>query len=314
MPTKYSLTRRGLLGGIGAISFGASTASATSPSNEFGPGELLDHETLAAETIQQLGDFLLQIEQGTKEFAIEASKPIAAVYREIKDTTGDVLAGATDIFDLENIKADLDVTIKWVRPIYKFMDVIEGVADVSLPTLPLYRALLFGAKLSSIGGVLLALKALGEAAVSIVTTVAESTKSAVTEDQYEDFYLSMFLSVAEIVLFVFPISFSFAWRGTRWATNHLLFRLRRLPFGNQILALVMSFFHWVIRDIPREAIYNLEEISKLLDYLTTELEVRAKELEGVKPPSVNEVRKIVQEMYKDYLDKEVQVTDIRITS
>lgn len=270
---------------------------------------MLDHERIAAQSIRALGEFILQFEQSGKGFAVAASEPIADVYRWAKETTADIAGDAAHMFDIENLHEDLNLTIKWVRPIYKFIDVIEGIADVSLPTLPLYRALLFGAKISSIGGVILALKALGESAVSIVSTVADATQSAVSEEQYENFYISLFVSVAELVLFVFPVSFSFAWRGTRWATNHLLFRLRRLPFGNQILALIMSFVHWVLRDVPSEAIYNVKQIADLLQYLGEELHRRAKELDDVEPPSVNEIRVMVQSMYKDYLGKEIQVPE-----
>lgn len=173
-----------------------------------------------------------------------------------------------------------------------------------------------GGQLTSIGGLLIALKNLGEISVEITRTVKRQSEKAVKQNQYNDFYLSSFILTAETVLFVFPISFRLAWKGTRLATNRLLFHIRQLPFGNKILALVMSFVHWILRDIPESAAHNIDTIISTIDFIFTELDQRRQELENelddieIQPVSKCEVKDSVSQRYTDYLDTDVELGSI----
>lgn len=297
-----SVTRRGFLGGLGGLTIATSSARASSAnSSEISPGNILEHKGIGRELIRDIGVLLLEAPGNAKSLAIDIAAPIAEAYQVVKESTSEVLPDSVDdIFDINGIKdakGSIDLTIKHVRPLYKFFDVFDDTLGVKLPTLPLYRMLLLGADISTIGGLIIAGRALGEAAVSVVSSTEDS--GTITNDESEGLYYSLFLFGLETIFLAFPLNFKFAWRGTRWATNNLLFRLRdpRLG-GNKMLALVMSFVHWVLRDVPRESAANLNQVPELANYVYQELKTRASEIENVEPPSFSEVNSLVNKMVR----------------
>jgi len=300
-----NLSRRRFLNGAGSVSISSALIGpVVSPSQDFELGDLINHKETAARLTEEIGTFLLEVEQDSKSFAIDVADEISEAYNVAKDVTNQVLPDPVDhIFDIEalvELKDTIDLSVKHVRPLYKFLDVFGSFVNTTLPTLPLYRALLFGAKLSSIGGLLIAIRAFGEAAETVVDSAEQN--GSITDDQNEQFYFTAFLLTFECVFLAVPLDFGLAWKGTRWATNRLLFRIRRLPAGNKLLALVMSFVHWVLRDVPHEAAYNLDQVPELASYISAELQTRGSELEDVDPPSATEVQGFIREMFSEYLE------------
>lgn len=278
--------------------------------------KFLDQQQLAQKKLKEMYAALRQFEQGAESLVIDLADQIAPVYREIKQETSDITPEAANIFDIENLKEGIGLTIKYVRPLYKFLDVLDGIYGVNFPTYSLYRMLWIGGKLTSIGGILIALKNLGEISVEIARTVKKRSEKAVEQNQYNDFYLASFLLTAETVLFTSPISFRFAWKGTRLATNQLLFHIRRLPFGDKMLALVMSFVHWILRDIPRSAAHNVDNVISTVDFIFTELNQRRQELVNeldqidIQPVSKCDVKNMTSDMTDEYLDADVELGSI----
>lgn len=297
--------RRTILSGLAAAPAFSMTASAKA-----GPGSFLNHRELAPRKLQELQNSLQNLPDDSGDAVVRLAQKIAAAYREAKATTADIVPGAAHIFDIENLNQDVSVTIKYFRPLYKFLDVLDDTYDVKFPNYTLYRAMQVGATLTSLGGLLIALKNLGEISERISATVAEQSVAAVSEDQFTEFYFASFLLMAETVLFVFPVSFRFAWTGTRLVTNRLLFHLRQLPFGNEILVLVMSSVHWVLRDVPMAAVHNVENIEPTFEFIYTELTQRASELRErekyreIQTVSRCDVKEMIAAMLEEYFESD----------
>lgn len=303
--------RRTILSGLAAVPAFSMTGSAKS-----GPGGFLNHQELAQRKVQELQKSLQKLPDDPEAGVVRLAQDIATAYREAKAMTTDLVPGASHIFDIENLNQDASMTIKYFRPLYKFLDVLDGTYDVKFPNYTLYRAMRVGATLTSIGGLLIALKNLGEISERISDIVAEQSVAAVPDGQFKEFYFASFLLMAETILFVYPVSFRFAWTGTRLVTNRLLFHLRRLPFGNEILALVMSSVHWVLRDVPMAAVHNVEDINPIIEFIYDELTQRASELRGevdyreIQTVSKCDVKDMVAAMLEEYFETDINLDAI----
>jgi hypothetical protein len=260
---QQQLSRRAFIGGVSG--FGAIPVL----SNRSVALEGYNANSVAYGGVFEVGNAISAYDAGM----VELAGIISTAYEEAKQYSSERGLSPVHAFELERLSPDSPVKYKHIRPVLKVIEVLDENLGVSLPNYSLVRACSFGAKLTSIGGILHACKALGENANRIVR-VAEDENAEIDDDHRVSFGISTLTLAAELAFFYVPINFTFAWRTTRYATNRGLYLLGRLRGGNQIQAVVMSVMHWMIRDVPTqltEYLLNGENLRTIYDTLAARL-------------------------------------------
>lgn len=257
---------------IGRRAFLSSVTAAASIPVLSAPGVALEGYNSSAVTHETLVDTSKAIAAYDKGM-IELADPLSVAYEEAKEESREIGLSRVHAFELERLTPDTPIRANHVRPVLKMIEVLDENLGISLPNYKLIQAWNVGTKLTTIGGILHACKAIGRNAAQI-NRIQEDDDREITDDHRISFGISILTLAAELAFLAFPVNFTFAWRTTRYATNRGLYLLGRLPVGNQIQAVVMSLVHWSVRDVPSrlaEYLLNGENLRTIYDRLESGL-------------------------------------------
>lgn len=295
------LGRRGFLSGIA----GAATLPFASRQVAATPG--YDRKRVALDQILavsgSLGDG-----PSVDEGIVETARLIAPVYQSTREETRETLGGRASIYDLEQLDPETRIRYHHIRPVLKIAFELQGKFGVVIPNYRLLQVYWAGENLTTIGGILRACRALGEVSVEITRIEGDPVRNLTSEYRIS-FAVALLTLVAELAFAAIPISFNVAWRGTRFATNRALYRVRYYA-GDATLAVVMSSVHWLLRGAPKRLVEYLIS-PETFEFVTGELRERASETEGFEPltkvellEAMRDVAEISREIGADDLDFE----------
>lgn len=230
---------------------------------------------------ESLGD-----EPSVDEGIVETAHLIAPVYRETREQSEDAFGGRASIYDMEQLDPETKVRYHHIRPVLKIAFELEGKFGVTIPNYKLLQIYWVGENLTTLGGILRACRALGEVSMEI-TRIEGDPVSNLTQELRISFAVALLTLVAELAFAAVPISFNVAWRGTRFATNRALYRVRSYA-GDATLAVVMSAVHWLLRGAPERLVEYLIS-PETFEFITSELRARARETEGLEPVTTRQL-------------------------
>lgn len=200
-----------------------------------------DWDAIGEEALSRAVQWMVQIAdrgiEGAQQALVEAANAIAPTYRETAD------------IQLQSLGVSSDWTAVYVNS-YRAITSITQTLDTQLGLeVPWPRFMGGLGKASSIGGILLALGAIGEAAVPLhlANTRQGLSPTNIETDKFVDFVFALLSLAIEIAFFAVPVSYRFAWRGTRYISTRTLFRVRKyLPnaYRDGLTALAMIILHW----------------------------------------------------------------------
>jgi hypothetical protein len=254
--------------------------------------DILNPQQVAVRTPYEMAVAVREADQSLESFARDAATTIAPEYRQIREDAAPI-GSAASVYDVEQLPGDAGFTANALGPIYKLTEVVSDAYGVQLPNLWIISAAGGLAELSGVGSVLVAAKNVGETAVEIDERVAADEQ--IEQSLYDEFYLASLLLAVNLVLWQTAVSYRLAWRTTRYANNRLLFRLRRVQGGNLVLAVVMSLFHWSVRQGFEDAVTSIGDLVNFADDVVSELTERVGDLDAGEPgvdadaPSVQEL-------------------------
>ena len=149
-----------------------------------------------------------------EEFAIDSSRDIAPHTRKLFDSE--------DSIDFEDLNELGKTTQKQLHHIRKVSEIYENRLQVRLPTGPIYRAALNLGKVTTLGGIIIALHGVHETATEIANSYRTGGKSSITEEQVNNFYFASGILIGELVLMATPFSSNFAFQATGRLHSRLL--------------------------------------------------------------------------------------------
>lgn len=84
--------------------------------------------------------------------------------------------------------------------------------------------------------------------------------SGIKERYFHDFYHSIVVFIANGIFLWSPIKYKFAWKGTRYLNNRVLYRFRKL--SPKFYRLLLSEVHYAIRGLPSTALTNVDKYAQ----------------------------------------------------
>lgn len=273
------LGRRGFLCSIvggGSLSLASGKAAAI-PS--------YDRERVAVDSIVSVSESLGN-EPSVDDGIVETAQLIAPIYQTTRKDSEKVFGGQASIYDLEQLDPDSEIQYHHIRPVLKVVFELKGKFGVTIPNYKLIQAYGVGESLTTIGGILRACRALGEVSTEITRLEGNPVRNLTSEHRIS-FAVALLTLLAELAFAVVPISFNVAWKGTRFATNRALYRVRDYA-GDATLAVVMSSVHWLLRGAPERLVEYLIS-PETFEFVTNELQTRASEIDGFEPMSMREL-------------------------
>lgn len=273
------LGRRSFIGGIaGATLLPLATRQAAALPE-------YDKQRVAIDQMMAVSESL-GVEPSVDEGIVETAHLIAPVYRETREESVEAFGGRASIYDMEQLDPQTRVRYHHIRPVLKIAFELEGRFDVAIPNYKLLQIYWVGENLTTIGGILRACRALGEISVDI-TRINGNPVSNLTQEHRISFAVALLTLVAELAFAAVPVSFDVAWRGTRFATNRALYRVRAYA-GDATLAVVMSAVHWLLRGAPERLVEYLIS-PETFEFISSELSARAKETQGLEPMTTRQL-------------------------
>ncbi|WP_226022510.1 hypothetical protein [Halomicrobium salinisoli] len=258
--------RRNFLGlmGVGATTNLPQIAgSETVPS--WVPKQILNRIIRVASTFADQGV------EGTMKKFVAMSNKIAPIYLEYSDLFPNNLAA---ISDTESV---LSNNVDAIRSI---LETINSSLDLGIDG----RTAAMFTYASKIGGILLAIGSIGKASVALhrANTVQELSPARIDTEKHQKFGFALLGLCIELSLFVVPFNYRFAWRGTRYFSNRVLYRVQRyLPddTGQLVHTISMILTHWFQRLGLEIAQGHLYGISNGIEYAIKELQGLSQELD-----------------------------------
>jgi len=126
----------------------------------------------------------------------------------------------------------------------------------------------------------------------------------IATERFYDFYRAIGLFIVESFLFVTPINYRIAWKGTRYLNNRFLYTLRHsgLPGSIDTLLkglhrLVLSEIHYTIRGILPAALRTPDEVVTYLTALATQTLALLREFSDL---SITEIPGKAEEIVNEY--------------
>lgn len=255
-----------------------------------------------SDTVREFGHSFTEVSD-VKTANVELASSIADEYPAIRDESRVVYDGYASVFEFEALDSDVPINYGHVRPVLKMIDVFDASLGINLPNYSLLAIWYKGATLTTFGGLLGAVRAVGETALAL-STASEESQTPVSDQLHLDFTTACLAFLVELVFIYVPVNFSVAWRGTRWASNRVLYRLRTLPAGNRLLALTMSTLHWILRGAPEELssfVLDTETIFFIRDQLNTMVNI----VTDAEPFTSDEIITGFSEMVSEEFDESV---------
>lgn len=296
----YKWSRRAVLGGIA----GAATTPLISGRSTAIPG--YDDERVGIESIIETSEAIAE-QQTVDTGIVETADVIASVYEFSRDESEDLTNDAASVYDLEKLDPDTTVQYHHIRPALKIAFELDRKLGITVPKNKLLQAYWAGASLTSIGGVVKACRALGEASIKI-TEIDGNPVENLSRSHRIEFAIALLTLIAELAFIYIPINFNFAWTFTRFATNRGLYRVRHFA-GNSTLAILMSAVHWLVRDAPKRFVEFIIS-PETFEFISTELSERAQEIDGFEAPSIMEIKNGVQKALEIAYDINLEGTDL----
>jgi hypothetical protein len=216
-----------------------------------------------------------------------------------------------DVFDHAKNQVNTDT----LHALRKITEILEDDFAVNLGHSKFARLASTAATLSSFVAVSIAGYNLLQSAVTLDRAAAEaSSLAAIKEKYFNQFYRATCLFVVECFLLATPFSYKFAWQGTRFLNNRVLYRLRGV--SSRVYRYVLSEIHYVIRGIGAEALRSVDEYSTYLVTVTVQTIELIQEYpdEGIGdlPGTIKEVVEEFHSFVKDAYD--IVVPDVNIES
>ena len=246
----------------------------------------------------------------SKKRSVQLADRLAAVHDEM-EATG--LGDLDQVQDVGQALGQIDTTT--LHRLRKTTEIVEEDLNVDIGHSKLARAAATGSKLTSIGAFIVAghnllinANALDEAHERV------GSVQKIKDRRFHDFYRAICIFIAEGFFLATPFNFKFAWRGTRYLNNRVLYRLRE--FAPDLHRLFLSEIHYVIRGIVPAALRSPDEFARFLTSMavqTIELldEFSDKDLHELLrkvPEIINEYQSFVEAAY------EVVPADVNIES
>lgn len=195
-----------------------------------------------------------ELRASRREFAIESSQEIVPVTHPLFDSTDGI-----DIEQLHDLSA---IGARELHRIRKVSEVYENRLRIRLPTTAIHRAAVTAGKITSIGGIVMALHGLHEAAVTITETTQSDGQRGVTNDQIDDFYFASGVLIGELVLMATPLSANFAFQATGRLHSRLLWHRFHNPKFRSAYRLLLHHVYYVSKGIPSLILHGMQAVSE----------------------------------------------------
>lgn len=199
--------------------------------------------------------------------SVQLATELSGIHAELSETQ---LPTIDETADIRAFFSGVDRELQRTR---KVVEVVEDSLQIGLGHSKLVRIAMTGAQLHS--GVALVIAAHNLLMSADQLARANASVSSIQEiaaERFHGFYRAIALVVAEAILFVTPINYRIAWKGTRYLNNKFLYTLRHSGLSGSadtllkgLHRLVLSEIHYVIRGILPAA---LRTPDKFVTYLT----------------------------------------------
>ncbi|MBX0325178.1 hypothetical protein EGH21_19315 [Halomicroarcula sp. F13] len=218
--------------GVGISTPFARSAKTNSPPEWVGD-EILNRILRLASTLADEGI------QGTMQTFVDLANEIAPIYLEHSDLFPHNLTALSDT------QAVLENNYQAIKSIFETLDKSLNLRIASRPIAMLSYA-------SKIGGILLSLGTIGNTAVPLhrANTKQGLKPSKIDSQKHQKFGFAILGLLIELSLFYVPFNYRFAWRGTRYLSNRVLYRVQRYLPGNAgqlVHTVLMILSHWFQR-------------------------------------------------------------------
>lgn len=191
-----------------------------------------------------------QFQETRRDFAVDSALGIAPI-------TQPLIEPLEAEFDADRLNETASVTERELHRIRKVADVYEDVLKIRLPTGSLYRAIRTMGTVSSIGGILIALSGLNDAATSIEETYSQGGKKAVELAQADDFYFASGVFIGELVLLATPFAGDLAFRTTGRFHSRLLWH--RFGKHRAEYRLLLHHIYYLVKGVPSLVLHNFQD-------------------------------------------------------
>jgi hypothetical protein len=222
----------------------AAGAYATAP-HLFDTGAQIDfdQEVAGPEILDRLTSWIGKLAalgiDGTRQGLVESANAIAPVYQKANDLHLD---------HLEAVDNPKTVFVNAYETVQSILETLNTRLNLDIPWVRIGAG--FG-RATSIGGILISLAAIGNAAVPLsrANTKQGLDPENIAMEAYRDYVFAVLGLGIELAFVAVPFSYRFAWRGTRYIATRTLFRVRKfLPkYRDRITALTMIMLHWAQR-------------------------------------------------------------------
>jgi hypothetical protein len=222
----------------------AAGASATAP-QLFNTGNQMDfdQDVVGSEILNRLTSWIGKLAalglDGTRQVLVESANAIAPPYLEARNLHLD---------QLEAVDNPKTVFVNAYETVQSIVGTLNSRLGLDIPWMRIGAG--FG-RITSIGGILISLAAIGNAAVPLSRASMEQglAPEKISMESYRDYVFAILGLGIELAFIAVPFSYRFAWRGTRYIATRTLFRVRKfLPkYRDGITALTMIVLHWAQR-------------------------------------------------------------------
>lgn len=189
-------------------------------------------------------------EASRRDFAIDSALEVAPI-------TADIVEPMQQEFDAGEFDEAATTSERELHRIRKVAEVYEDALRIRLPTGALYRAIRIAGKMSSIGGIFIALAGLNDASSSIEATVAKNGRNAVETSQADDFYFASGVFIGELVLLASPFPARLAFRTTGRLHSRLLWQ--RFRHHRAEYRLLLHHIYYFAKGIPSLVLHSLQD-------------------------------------------------------
>lgn len=193
------------------------------------------------------------LEVPRKEVAIDSSYEIHPVTEAVFESDGGI--------DLEALHNLGSVSRRELHRLRKVSEVYENMLQVRLPTGAIYRGALTAGKITTIGGIIIAMNGVHDAVADIITTSATDGRSAVTDDQIDEFYFASGVFIGELVLMATPLSANFAFQATGRLHSRLLWHRFNNPAYRSAYRLLLHHIYYLFNGLPSLVLHSLRDVS-----------------------------------------------------
>lgn len=213
---------------------------------------------------------------------VESANVIAPIYRQAPDL---------QLRNLGHIGDGQTILVNSHQAIQSIVETLNTRLGINIPWLRIGAGF---SKACSVGGIILSIAAIGNAAVPLsrANTKQGLAPANIGVDAYWNYVFALIGLGIELAFIAVPVSYRFAWRGTRFVSAKMLFRVRKfLPnaYRDGITALVMIVLHWIQRLGVELTFANLQTVTSTVRAGANQLQRLGRELavdervEGITP-------------------------------